>query len=243
MDSGGTFDEKVTMIRNLLSKGVSEISDPQAQYELMNLLGPGSFELEDITDRPDLPPNLQSDTTRTILVTDGLVKSGRTYALRYRPSDTMNEFKMLCYNLDGAVNPAGLVLPTSSPNARWKQFQGLYLTFWTTRNRVAKDTVTPRTIQLEIIETFPTLTLRPTEVDLLTIAPLTQTAPQNTLTMLYQVDALHNPTHQTMSDIIVTAQNIILPLHYELRLTIQPILPPGAATVICDAFIMMKNLR
>jgi hypothetical protein len=58
--------------------------------------------------------------------------------------------------------------------------------------------------------------------------------------MLYQVDAAHNPTHQLMSDIVITRPDgIYLPRYYELNLFVGQVAGPCWV----DAFIVQKVLR
>jgi hypothetical protein len=241
-------------LQKLLSKGVVDISEPQTQYEVLSLLSSGNFELEDITDSPDLNQQLRAqDQSQTIIINDGLVKSGRTYAIRAKSTSNVLERKILGYNLDNTVPPGPFVVPlnmntftatagAANRTARWKKFDSLYLTFWANAARTIREVTLPRTIQLTIVPNFPQKVLQANEVML--GAPINAPDPNQppvlTQTMLYQVDATHNPTHQLMSDIIITRPDgIYLPRYYELNLYVAQVAGPCWV----DAFIVQKILR
>jgi len=250
-------EQRSQALKNLLASGVVDISDPVAQYEILNLLASGNFTIEDISDSPDLTPNLKAiDNTQTILVNDGLVKGGRTYAIRAKSQTNVLEKKVLGYALDGTLPPGPTVIPlnltTEDQNAianrgrtaRWKRFDQLMLTFWSNPQRTVRETALARTILLEIIPRFPTKTLQPIEGLTAVGPPYNLPDPNqpgiNTSTILYQVDATHNPTHQTMSDLVITRNPAIyLPRYYELQLTINLVGGP----CFCDAMIMQTVLR
>ena len=256
IDTGGQSQsqELNTSLQKLLAKGVIDISEPQAQYEVMSLLSSGNFELEDITDSPDLNQQMKaSDSSQTLIINDGLVKSGRTYAIRAKSTSNVLERKVLGYNLDSTVPPGPFVVPlnmntfTATPGsvnrtARWKKFDTLYLTFWANAARTIRETTLPRTIRLTIVPNFPPKVLQANEVVLGAPinAPDATQPPVITSSMLYQVDATHNPTHQLMSDIVITRPDgIYLPRYYELNLFVGQVAGPCWV----DAFIVQKVLR
>jgi len=258
------LDRRAKVLQDLLSAGVVDISDPTKQYEILNLLASGNFTIEDITDSPDLTPSLKAaGATQTILVNDGLVKSGRTYAIRAKSQTNVLEKKAMGYAL-GGTNPhvppiVPLVLETQtqdsqgslSRTARWKRFDQLMCTFWTDQARTIPNTVNARIIQLRIVPRFPPKILQPTETLITNLGGGTPTnlpnpdqPAVNTEVMLYQVDATHNPTHQFMSSLLITRNPAVyIPRYYELQLTIT--LAGGVVGADCfmDAFIMQTVLR
>lgn len=225
------------MLSGLVKKGVVDISTPEKQAQVMNILASGTFMLEDVTGAPDLAQGLvASDPTQTILINDGFVKGGRTYALRARGTEYLNETKRLGHDLDPGVNGA-LAVNTVTGTARWKRFNGLYLTFWRDAARTTKDTVNPRDLRLKIVENFPAGVLQAVE----DVAAGLPKMPVATETIVYQVDAAHNPGHRLMSDIIMFRDELFLPRYYDVRLEIDP-MPPATTTVV-DAMVIMTILR
>ena len=190
-------------LEEFVTKGVVDLGNKEKQIEIMRLLASGSFELEDITDYPDLNQNLvASDTTQSLLVNDGFVKGGRTYALRTKNTSYISELKRLGHDLDAAVN-GQLTMTTATGSARWKRFNALYLTFWADAARTTREVVTARDIEFKDVETFPEGILQAAE-NVATGLPNERVA---TETMVYQVDATHNPTHRFKSDIIMISSN------------------------------------
>jgi len=259
--------QRADILQKLLAAGVVDISDPVNQYQILNLLASGNYTIEDITDSPDLSPNLKaSDNTQTLLVNDGMVKGGRTYAIRSKSQSNILEKKMLGYQLSDA---SGVHVPVIAPlvmetqnltdainiggrTARWKRFDQLMCTFWSDKARTIKNVVDPRLIQLKIVPRFPNKILQASEIVTQNVPPLPTNLPNPlqpqvlTEVMLYQVDAFHNPTHQLKSDLVITRNPAIyIPRYYELQLTVTIATGVGPPSGDCfiDTMIMQTVLR
>ena len=215
---------RLRKLLRLMNMGIVDASSPITQIELIELFGSGVV-WEDVTDVIDLPATMRGGTedTSLVLTKEPLFKTGKIYAPRMQPMESVIETRKLLHNLNTGVDGT-LILETINGASRFKRLIEICMVFWADNLRSAKETVTPRTITLEevVTKTYRTVASQPLPVEI-------------TRVIQYYCNATHNIGDRLASDLVVKLE-VTLPKYHELKLTVST----GAAVdTFLDTWLLM----